>query len=384
MNAIAPPKTAQLLANIASLAPLAAQYRSAMERDRRLPPELFAACADAGLLQLWVPRSLGGPELGFPDYMAVIEAAAAVDGSIGWLAGNGGGMSRATGHLPEQVARAILDTPRALIVATNGAVGEAVPEAGGYRVSGRWPFASFIHHATHVAAAVRLAEGDGQGTILLAFAPAAHATIHDTWHTSGLRGTGSCDYTLDNLLIPRDHVFPMLAPPATQPGRLYRLPAVSVFSATVSLVPLGIARGAMDAFKSSLADHPRVGTTTPRRERETTQDAIGRAETAHAAARALLLAAWADLEAAAEVAHDRLIPTRAAWRAACTHAAETALTIAGTLAAVAGTASLQESNPLERQIRDIQAATKHIANAPQNYITHGRIALGLDPGTASF
>lgn len=375
---------ARLKARIADIAPLVAAHREAMDRERRLPRPVFEAIADAGLLRLWAPRALGGWELSPADFMTVVEAASAVDGSVGWVVGNGGGMSRAAGYLPESVARPWFSDPRALVVATNGAVGEALPVPGGFRVSGRWPFASGIHHATLVAPACRVADGNGQGSVLLCYVPAAQAEIVDNWRVSGLRGSGSCDYTLSDVFVASAHTHDLLTPPATQPGLIYRWPAVSAFAITVAVVPLGIARAALDTFIGSIAGRTRAGTSAALRDRELVQSDLGRAETLHAAARALLLAAMTELTEALEAGGDRLLRARANFRSACTHAAESAIRIADIVSSAAGAAAIWEALPLERQVRDIHAAAKHVAMSPNNYVVAGRIALGLDPGTPRF
>ena len=373
-----------LKARIAALAPLVASQREAMDRERRLTRPVFQAIAEAGLLRLWTPRAFGGWELSPPDFMAVVEAAAALDGSIGWVVGNGGGMGRAGGYLPEAVARPWFTRADALVVATNGAVGEAVPVDGGYRVSGRWPFASGIHHATLVAPACQVADGSGKRPILLCYVPAEHAEIIDNWRVSGLRGTGSCDYTLSDVFVPVEHTHDMFHPPATQPGVVYRWPAISAFATTVAVVPLGIARAALDTLTGRLAARTRAGTTVALRDRELIQSEVGRAEVLHAAARALLISAMNELTEAIDAGSERLVRARAMYRAACTHAAESSIRVAEMVCAVTGAAAIWEEHPLERQVRDIHAAAKHVAMSPNNYVVSGRICLGLEPGTHRF
>jgi alkylation response protein AidB-like acyl-CoA dehydrogenase len=376
--------TRLLKERVDALAPLVAEHRETMERERRMPRALFGAIAQAGLLRLWAPRAFDGWELSPSAFMEVVEAASALDGSVGWIVGNGGGMSRAGGYVQEAVARQWFANPHAFIVATNGAVGEAVPAAGGYRISGRWPFASGIHHATLVAPACRITSGPREGEVLLCYVPAQEAQIVDTWHVSGLRGSGSCDYVLDDVYVAESHAHEMLKPPASQPGAIYRLPAVSAFAMTVAVVPLGIARAALNTFSAGLAARTRAGTTCALRDRELVQSEVGRAETMHAAGRALLIAAMDELLAANEIGGERLVRARAMLRAACSHAAESAIRIAETVSAAAGAMAIWETHPLERQVRDINAAAKHVAMSPNNYVVAGRIALGLEPGAARF
>src|SRR5581483_5601277 len=129
-----PNVTIRYLEALRELAPLIAEHRVTFDRERRLPDVVINALADAGLFRLWLPRSLGGPELAPLDFMRVVEAASALDGSVGWLVGNGGGMSRVGGYLPAAVARDWFLSPGTFIVSATGAVGSAEVVNGCYRV----------------------------------------------------------------------------------------------------------------------------------------------------------------------------------------------------------------------------------------------------------
>src|SRR5512138_396532 len=139
---------ADILDALQRAAPLVRERRDSFDRLRRLPDDVFETLADAGLFRLWLPRAVGGPELSPFEFMSVIEALSALDGSVGWLVGNGGGMSRAGGYVGRDVAHGWFADRRAFVAAATGAVGTATPVKGGYRVSGRWPFGSGAHHAS--------------------------------------------------------------------------------------------------------------------------------------------------------------------------------------------------------------------------------------------
>lgn len=120
------------------------------------------------------------------------------------------------------------------------------------------------------------------------------------------------------------------------------------------------------------------------RDRDMVQSNCGRADALHRAARAFLIDAMSELMAASVEEGQRLINARAVFRAACTHAAESALRIADILAAETGATAIFEASPIERFVRDIHAAVKHIAMTPNSYVEAGRIGLGLDAGTPRF
>jgi alkylation response protein AidB-like acyl-CoA dehydrogenase len=375
-------RAAGYLAAIRELAPLVAGHRDAFDRERRLSDPVFAALADAGLFRLWLPRALGGPELSPIAFMDVVEAAAALDGSVGWLVGNGGGMSRIGGYLPAPVAGAWFADPRAFVTSATGAVGKAQPTEGGYRVSGRWPFGSGSPHATHFMGLA--AVGDGRSPDLpplCCYMPRDQVTLHDTWHVSGLRGTGSFDFEAHDAFVPAERAHPLLGHAPTQPGLLYRMPPISVFTWTVAVVPLGIARGAVEAFVRLANAKPRPGTAGLLRDSEIVQATVGRAGALYQAGHDLLRQAMAELMAATDSGGDRLTEARMRLRVAAAHAAESAARSVETLAAAAGASAIFESCPLERALRDVHAAVRHVAMSPSMYTAAGRVRLGLDPGT---
>jgi indole-3-acetate monooxygenase len=384
MLAVTPSRTTGYLDAIEKLAPLVEEHRASFDRDRRLPDEVFRALADAGLFRLWLPVALGGPELSPTEFMQVVEAASALDGSIGWIVANGGGMSRVGGYLPESVACEWFADPKAFIVAATGAVGVAEPVAGGYRVTGRWPFGSGSSHATRFTGLAAVGTNTGQAPIFCYF-PREQVTIHDTWHVSGLRGTGSSDFEVTDAFVAADHTHEMIAPPPTQPGILYRIPGLSIFPWSINGAPLGIASGAMAAFtKQATKNKSRLGTTVRLQDREMVQSVVGRAEASLGAARAFLTEAITALLADLDDDGDRLMRSRARLRIACAYAAETAASIVQVLATEAGASAIFEHSGLERAVRDVQAAVKHVAMSPYSYIVAGRLRLGLDPGSMRF
>lgn len=225
---------------------------------------------------------------------------------------------------------------------------------------------------------------DPASPLLCCYPGRADVTILDNWHVSGLRGTGSCDFEARAIFVPAAHAHPFLGLQPAQPGLLYRMPPSSVFAWSICGVPLGIASGAIASFAELACRKSRLGTRALLRDRETVHATLGRTRAMLRAARAFLIDAMTELMAATETGGERLVEARGDVRIANAHAAEIAISVTDMLAASAGAAAIFETCALERAVRDVHAAAKHIAMSPKNYIIAGRLALGLDPGTARF
>ncbi|RXH12439.1 acyl-CoA dehydrogenase family protein [Bradyrhizobium guangzhouense] len=372
----------RILEAVRALAPSIAAQRDEFDRGRRLPEAVFAALAEAGLFRLWLPQAIGGPELAPFDFMRVVEAASALDGSVGWLVGNGAGMSRLGGYLGAAVARDWFSDPHAFVASATGAVGTATPVDGGYCVNGRWPFGSGAHHATRFMALASAKPEDSATPLLCCYLERKDVTVLDNWHVSGLRGTGSCDFEARDVFVPTAHVHLFLGPQPTQPGLLYRMPQSSVFAWSICGVPIGIASGAIASFTDLARRKARLGAMLC--DRETVQATVGRTRAMLRAARAFLLDAMAELMAATDEGGERLVRARADIRLANAHAAETVVSVTDMLASSLGAAAIFETCALERAARDTRAVAKHIAMSPNNYIVAGQFGLGLESEGARF
>jgi indole-3-acetate monooxygenase len=368
---------AELVSGVHELAPLVAEHRSTFDSDGRLPDLVFEQLAGLGLFRLLLPVPLGGHGLSALDFMDVVEAAAALDGTIGWLVGNGGGMARAGGYLPPESAQEIFDDPLAFVVSSTGAEGRAVRVPGGYSVTGRWPFGSGSPHGTWFTPLCEVVDGEqATGELIFVYAPRRDVQLDDNWDVSGLCATGSVHFELAEVFVP-DRLAHPFQPEPTQPGTLYRLPTGSIFSWTVATVPLGIASGAIDDFISKAHSAKRRGDDVPFAERELIQSQLGQVEARTAASRAYLRQTMSTLLESTEAGAD-LDASRVHFKLACTFASQSALWAINLVTEMAGAISIMRSSPLERRERDARAAAKHIAMTPDEYIRGGKLRLGLD------
>ena len=375
-------RATELAAGLDGLAGALAEQRSDFDSNGRLPDDLFEQLARLGLFRLLLPASLGGPELSALEFMDVVEAASALEGTVGWLAGNGGGMARVGAFLPAESAREIFDDPLAFVVSSTGAVGRAVRVAGGYSVTGRWPFGSGSPHGTWFSPLCAVEEDEqATGEMIFVLAPRKDVLLHDNWQVSGLCATGSVDFELVEVFVP-DRFAHAFQPQPTQPGTLYRLPTRSIFSWTVATVPLGIAAGAINDF-AGVATTNRRSDSVPLAERELVQSQLGQIQARTAASRAYLRNTMGALLEGVETGTS-LEASRVDFRLACTFASQSALWAIDLVTEMAGSVAIMRSSTLERRERDARAAAKHIAMSPAAYITGGKLRLGRDLSNVNF
>jgi len=374
------------LRRVQEIAPTVALHRRELDATRRLPQALFDALADAGLLRLWLPRTLGGPQLSPDELLTVVEAAAELDASIGWIVGVAAGSSLAAGHMPEAAARRLFGPTRAFCAHVVNPTGTARRVDGGYEVTGTWSFASGIHHATAVMANCVIAGSDPSDArnLLSCFLSRDDVAIQDDWHVAGLRGTGSCSFQAKDVHVPDDHVLPAFHLKPTQPGLLYSLPKLSLLSLIVAAVPIGIAQGAVNEACRLAATKSRTGDTQVLCNRESVQAEMGRSKALLDASRAHLKQALHALSIAVGGPAERLVEARLAFKLACVHACENAVSIVDRMTATIGASAIFETSPIERRARDVHVVARHIAVSENNFALAGRHMLGVALGTGRF
>lgn len=371
-----------IVAAAQALAPSVADAADEIEATGRLPCELVERFTEAGLYHLYLPAASGGPEADPLDAMLAIEILARADGSAAWCAHVSSANSWQTATLAADALAAMDDIHGAgggarRFSGSARPLGQAVRVDGGYRVTGRWDFASNCLHAQWYCGSC-IADDGGRRRVRPMFMPITDGTIHDTWQVAGLRGTGSNDFAVSDVFVPDERVSSGRNLRA-RPGRLYvpRLSMVVNWALTAG-VALGIARGALDAF-GELAVLGTSGTVdTPLRDRVQVQAAVGRAEAMLAAARLSCFQSIGDAwRATGDDELDRAVP---AARLAIVYAIQSAVDVVELVFRAGGTRAIFNRNGLERRFRDVQVAVQHVAGSSSHFEAAGRIALGLPAG----
>jgi alkylation response protein AidB-like acyl-CoA dehydrogenase len=354
-----------------------------IEAARVVPSEVIGALGKAGCLRMYVPRSLGGPEVDPLSAIEVIEALSAGDPSTGWTTFILNTTFFAS-WLDPTVAKELLDTPpEAGMAGTIGPIGRARRDGdGGFRLSGRWPFSSGSPHAGWFSEGGLVVDGDGNPRSLedgrpdwrFFFVPAGDVEILDTWHVSGLRGTASHDVTISDAVVPAERTVNPIFGVAPHDAPHFRWPFFSLVSSLFTGVPLGVARRALDEF-AVLATTKSRRSSAALAETESVAVAVAHTEGALRAARAFVVdaigSAWEHA-----LTGDRLRDEhRIAIRTASLHAMDTAVEVVDTVFALAGGGALYDTSPLQRCWRDIHAASHHLYFCNDDRAKTGRALL---------
>jgi alkylation response protein AidB-like acyl-CoA dehydrogenase len=333
---------------------------------RRLPADVVTKLKAAGVFRMAMPKAWGGPEMTPREQCEVYEVLGAADASVAWCAKIGSDSGYFAAQLDEGVARTLfpdLDYVTAGQVPPNG-LGERVD--GGYRLSGHWTFGSGCTHADVIATGFLVTENSkpvtrgGAPQARIAIAPASQFEVLDTWHSTGLAGSGSNDYRVRDLFVPEAHTLSQDDPPRrSEPLYCY----FGMFLASWHGIALGLARRAIDAA-ITLAEkktHIFPPPPMPLRQRPHARVALAKAEMAWRASRAFTYETidriWHEAQTDGRISPD----TRRAMALSLSHAFRMARDVTQMMYDLVGpTAVFSTKTPLDRLLRDAITMSQHL------------------------
>ena len=362
-----------------SLEPLIREHAAALD-EGRIPAPLVEALYDAGVFKAMLPREVGGLEVEPVEWLQMIEELARVNASAGWLAFIQSGVGL-TFLDPERFERFRVRGGGRLILAMNlgRLAGKAVRVEGGYRISGRWPFASGSPFATWLGGmsivsdshGAPVVDASGQPQRLLAIWPADQARLIDTWDGLGLRGTGSGDIEVSDLFVPDDQVNPGFYGSPVYDRALFRMKEMPEVGHGAHA--LGVASAALASFVDAVNMRPLPGSTRHMAmgHMQAHQIAFARADVLIRAARSLLhetvRAAYDDAKTHPELS----LELRVRLREANLFTVRTAKEAVGLIFEMAGSSAVYRGRVIEQAFRDISTAANHT-----NYVDTAYTAIG--------
>ncbi len=362
--------TTPVLSQAREIAELARGMADDIDSARRLPAELVEALRDSGLLRAGAPVEVDALELPAGTALRCAEEVARGDASAGWCVSIGITSTLLVAYLPPASRDELFGNGRGLAAGVWAPQGKARRVPGGVVVSGRWAFCSGITHADVLFAGCVLE--DRPAVVAL---PTEQLQILDTWHTLGLRGTGSHDTVAEEVFVPDNRVLSIFDGPVID-RPLYRFPPFGFFAACITAAAMGNARAAIDNFVELASTKKGVAASRTLAERSTIQVAVATAESALEAARAgyyqAIDAAWqASLDGPAVP-----LDLRTRLRLAATHGARVSADVVRSMYDLAGGSAIYDGAPLQRRLRDAFTATAHFQVNEASRELPGRILLG--------
>jgi len=379
----------------AALQPMLREYRVELENAQRLPPALVEKMHEAGFYRLVIPRSLGGLQVDPLTYLRVVELLAEGCGSVGWNLANNSIGQLVTLGLPDDGVHEIYPSGHETVIAGTAVQGggTAVPVEGGYRVTGRWTFGSGCRESTWMLGSFQILDGDeprrrpdGGSLYWRGVFPRAEAeVVAGSWDVAGLRGTGSFDWTVQDVFLPERRTCPHVGVPLDNqwsrwPGLTYALPSQAWVGPHHSAVITGIARAGIDALIALAVEKTPRGRTFRLCDNPQVQEAVGRADAILNAGRVYRSAMIAELWNTIAAGGETTLEQRARCRLASTYAADSAREAMDLVYRHGGSTSFKRESRLAECWRDLHVVGQTVTIAPEWYPIGGRALLGMDTG----
>jgi len=383
-----------LLGRAAALRPLLRERAAQTESERRVGTEVTDMLKAAGLYRAVQPRRFGGHELSLDELRQLAFEIGRGCASTGWCFGLGAANSWIVGMFPGPAQDDVwADDPDMLVAACIAPTGKAIPVEGGYRLRGRWSFASNCDNSGWMALGALVDGGEGKPprpSFLLV--PAVDYAVIDNWHTVGLAGTGSKDISIETEIFVPAHrsvafsdVLEQQAPGAqVNDAALYRIPFLSGFPPLLANPAVAALRGALDEFIDSVATRATrgafVGGGSTIAQFGHVQSAVAEAEAAVDAAQLIL---QRDLRQATELAVEGVkisMEQRIQFRRGHAYAVRLCVGAINGLYDVVGGTGINLDNGIQRAWRDVNAVAHHISvNWPAVSTMYGQMKFGLPP-----
>jgi len=376
--------TSDIIQAVDALVPTIHARADEIAEARRLPADLVAAMKRAGVFRMPMPASWGGPETTLSEQLRIIETLSAADPSVGWCAMIGSDAGFYSSFFDDDVAHQLWPDLDAVTAGWMFPAGRARRVPGGYSVSGNWSFGSGINHADVIVAGCLVVDdngvpepgNNGLPLVRVAVAPADRYEILDTWHTTGLAGSGSNDYRCDSLFVEEAHTF-AIDHPVKRPGPLWRMP--TAFFANAHGVPLGLARRAIDEVIGIAQTKVLLPQFTVMRDIPRVKDAVADAEILLRSARAYAYTTLDHLWT--ELVNDRPVTQQMRVDIALSRvqAFRVARDVAQRMVSLAGTQAIYRTSVLDRLLRDAITINQHVVAGTMMSEGAGGLALGVEP-----
>ena len=374
------PLRRHLLDAIAHIRPTLEADAEANDAGETLAWPSVVALYREGLLSLKVPRELGGPEVDPLLYLELIDEISYINPSAGWCTFiNSTSTAWKGAFLPDAGVEHIFANGR-MPIASGSIIprGLGTPVEGGWRVSGRWPFASGSGHSSWMSAGFRIVRDGQTGPEHMVMAvPIEDVQFLDNWQVMGLKGTGSRDFVLDNCFISHDFAFDLLTTDPRCGGPMFWLGRPGFVTTDHAAFALGVARRALDEISLQAGSYQRGYLTSPIANRGALQHDLGKCDQQLRAARALCREALEDAWEFCLRQERPDLERQLRLRGSCAYATDVACQVATTAFRYGGGNTIYNDRVLQRCMRDVNAAAQHFMVNTSAYDNLGQFRLDI-------
>ncbi len=361
------------------------------ERLRHVAPASVRAMERAGLWRLLTPASHGGAEAGIRAQVDTLLLASAADPAAGWVQMVSNAHAFMTSSFPERCKDELFaDGVDIRIPGTLASQGKARRVDGGWRLDGRWQFASGVDHGDWLMmGAIADQLPDSPTRLLHLIVPKSDVIVDDTWYTLGLRGTGSKDLVAEDVFVPDHRTMPTKLlfdgeSPHGEGGPTFtnRLPVLVCLTVQSSAAVVGIAEGALALHLERTAARRDVYTGSSKAESPGIQMRVAESSTEIHLARKLAQDAADRCDEVGRTGQRLTTDERAELKWHAVYAIELARRATDRIFASSGAHGVYDDSLLQARYRDVNTACHHaVADFDGNAQMYGRVRLGLDPGT---
>jgi 3-hydroxy-9,10-secoandrosta-1,3,5(10)-triene-9,17-dione monooxygenase len=365
------------------------EHASQAEKQRRPVDHLWDKIRASGYFYMLIPKKWGGLESSIDEVCDATMALARGCGSTGWVASFGMMHNRHLTGNPIEFQEEVFGGGKYTIYAgASMPFGKAVPAPGGWKVSGRFKWATCVTQSDWVQAVCAFESADGGaptfGSVMI---PTGKGRVIDTWNTDGMRGTGTHDFEVKDVFVPEHHT--NRAPPSRDgkglgsklyDNPIFAVPLSPLLTFTTLMVVVGMAQSAVELYKERLESHTKRGTDARQADKQASQIRLAKADIMVATAEMLCREAMKENLVGTDLVGDAQVPFRCKVKAKMGMSAQLCKDAVLLICEATGTSIHYLDNPLQRIMRDMMVATSHIVfDYDVVFEQHGRAMLGLPP-----
>jgi len=374
----------ELIARARALTSLLAANAAEAERIRKPVDTVIQALKEAEIFKLMVPRCYGGLELDLDTFFEVGVALGEGDASMAWVANFYIEHNWIFSQFPAAFQQELFATRSYVLApAMLAPAGVAVREGGGYRLSGRWQWATGIMHGDWVIPGALEQTPEGKPDPRWFALPRSQVQVEDTWYVDGMVGTGSNDVVINDVYIPAERSVSMLEMgsghgPGSKlhDGPLYHTPMLPILTLAATMPALGQAKAAARRFRERLTERILFGSGKKQADKPAAQMRLARVQIEVREAELLMRDVVADVSARRNTA---TMEDRARWATQLAFAVDRCKRVVQTVLEGSGAHAHFLDSPLQRALRDVNTISCHMVfDVDARLEAFGRVLLGMN------